>query len=399
MPHKLAWHDLEFGRFLGEGQSGRVYDAQVIRDIGDLPKGTRVAVKKYKSKVLEAPGEADRINLEDEVGRTLTHPNVMRTHGIVFEPTHGSPALVMQFYEGRTLEDVLNECRNTPTKRLDIVHGFSLIRGIASGLTALHGRGVIHRDIKPSNIILSSDGPVVGDLGVLRTSDFAEQTTTGAFLGTIRYAAPEYLFGETYDNDVDVYSLGAIAYEIFTNTRHFGRWLHWALLVVAKKSEPEHLQHDDLEAIAQIANLNTCSFIRAFIDSSRCAAHERTLSLEAAISAIDQRLWDGPFRFSSGSFAKGMKTFADRFGDAANAARVLRRELAPTDYNVACRILRERYWRGWIPRYELDNDLTAELVRLGVIESATTARRQNRVPDQAVVAPSVLEAYSLGLLA
>src|SRR5205085_11064570 len=111
-----------------------------------------------------------------------------------------------------------------------------IIGSLAAALHELHTAGAIHRDVKPANVILSKFGPILMDLGVVASRDFPEQTHTGSFLGTIRYGAPEYLFGEEYDWRIDVFGLGAIAYELFANRAFLESETHWARLIAMKRA-------------------------------------------------------------------------------------------------------------------------------------------------------------------
>jgi serine/threonine-protein kinase len=215
----IGWDDIELLDALGEGQSGSVWRGRLKRPVGEYPAGAIVAVKRYKPWVLHERGQIARIFAEVETGRRIVHRNVMRVLGAVMDDS-GRPALVMQYYDGPTLESLLREMRARDTP-LPVETSFAYLRDLASGIRALHAGGIIHRDIKPANVIVHSEGLVVADFGVVRSQDLPEQTTTGAFLGTIRYAAPEYLFGRDYNDRIDIYSLGAIAYELFSNREVF----------------------------------------------------------------------------------------------------------------------------------------------------------------------------------
>ena len=277
MAHPLAWRDLEMQDRLGEGHSGTVFSARLLNDVGGVPAGTTLAVKRYKPWVLDEPGQLERIFREVEVGRKVRHPSLVDVLGAVLDP-RGQPALVMRSYEGPTLETVLSEQR----RRGQVYPGeeaLLILRGIAAGIVELHSHGVIHRDLKPANVILTGNGPVVADFGVVRSRDFVEQTTTGAFLGTVRYAAPEYLFGDEYDSKIDVYSFGAIAYEILLGRQHYAKYRHWARIVAAKLSGVSPLRGPELDKIAQHSDLRLARFAREVIDHSRCAVARRDLDL------------------------------------------------------------------------------------------------------------------------
>jgi serine/threonine protein kinase len=108
---------------------------------------------------------------------------------------------------------------------------FDLLKGIAAGVLAIHNAGALHRDVKPANIIVQPDGsPVLMDLGVVTEALLPEHTRTDSFLGTIRYAHPEYLTGKACSQEIDAYSVGAIAYELLFGRRFLGEEENWASL-------------------------------------------------------------------------------------------------------------------------------------------------------------------------
>ena len=232
MARSIQWHDLELIKKLGEGQAGAVWLAKLMKSFQDLPSDSFVAIKIYKSWVLEEGGQFERIIRELEIGRSVAHPKLIKTYSLIRDDK-GNPALVMAYYSGETVDQYLQRLRNEK-QYPDTETAFRIIGGLASVLNTLHSSGIIHRDVKPSNIILDNSDPILMDLGVIRSHDFPEQTTTGAFLGTIRYAAPEYLFGDAYDSGVDVYSLGAITYELFVGKMFLSEEKQWARLIVEK---------------------------------------------------------------------------------------------------------------------------------------------------------------------
>lgn len=104
---------------------------------------------------------------------------------------------------GETLEGHLDKVWKREN-HVNIDTTFKIIGDLASAVNVIHQAGAIHLDIKPANIILCDDRPILMNFGVLSSKDFPEQTTRGEFVGTIRYAAPEYLFGEGYDSSIDI---------------------------------------------------------------------------------------------------------------------------------------------------------------------------------------------------
>ncbi|MCP4685005.1 MAG: serine/threonine protein kinase [bacterium] len=226
----MKWSDLQLVRELGEGAAGSVWLAD-NNDRRTRDRFPRLAVKRYKQWVLEQPGQMERIVRELHIGRTLRHPNLVQTLELVLDEAK-LPVLVMSFCEGETLEDYL-KARDYRLSHDEIV---GILTGLAEALQTLHESGVLHRDIKPANVMISGGKPILMDLGVIRPEKFPEQTTTGAFLGTIRYAAPEMLFGLEYDQRADLYSLGLIAFELTVGSRYLGDMENFATLITHKPS-------------------------------------------------------------------------------------------------------------------------------------------------------------------
>ena len=301
MANAFRWSDLELLEELGAGQSGTVWLAKVKRDFDELPSGSLVAVKRYKTWVLDNNGQFERIVRELETGRKIRHPNLINIIAIVGDSS-GRPNLIMTYYAGDTLETRLQDARTRATV-IEPETAFQIVYGLASALMALHNAGIIHRDVKPSNVILSKVGPILTDLGVVRSDHFPEQTTAGTFLGTIRYAAPEYLFGKVYDSRVDIYSLGAIIFELFNPELFLGRWKNWAELVAEKAHS--HQGEVDYASLNRLYGINRSTFIRDLIEMSLTKLVDRTLTLDNLLYAIDNRFWENPYYIAQGLFVQG----------------------------------------------------------------------------------------------
>jgi len=129
----------------------------------------------------------------------------------------GVPYIAMQFVEGSTVRNRINETGFSP---FDAVH---VAACVADALAHAHERGVLHRDVKSSNIMLQADGsPVVLDFGVARrTADTSRISRTGELIGTIGYIAPEVMKGDDATVHSDIYSLGVVLYEMLAGRRPF----------------------------------------------------------------------------------------------------------------------------------------------------------------------------------
>ncbi len=207
---------------LGSGGMGHVYLAEVMEAAAGLEPGTRVAVKVIHSRLLDRPDRIERFWREAKAGMTVRHPNVVHTYA-VGEANHGdSPChyLVMEYVAGQSLRAMLAEIGRLPEELC-----LHIGREVARGLEAIHRAGVVHRDIKPENVLITTDQTVkVADLGIARVSDATvELSSTGEFLGSIRYAAPEQFMASSREIDAraDLYSLGTVLYELATGQHPF----------------------------------------------------------------------------------------------------------------------------------------------------------------------------------
>jgi serine/threonine protein kinase/tetratricopeptide (TPR) repeat protein len=224
---------------LGAGGMGTVHLARVERAAGDLAPGTRVALKVVHPHLLDREGYVERFLREAELGRRVRHENVVRTLDAGVEAAGGGRRhyLVMEYVEGRTLRALLEESGRLPEELCRHVG-----RAVALALAAIHAAGVVHRDLKPDNVIVTPDHVVkVMDLGVARfVEDAARLSRTGAFVGSLRYGAPEQFGapsieatwgagarsaagakGAGVDPRTDIHALGLLLYELATGTHPF----------------------------------------------------------------------------------------------------------------------------------------------------------------------------------
>jgi serine/threonine protein kinase len=205
---------------LGKGGMGEVYRARDVR------LGREVALK-----VLPETGANDadtlaRFEREARAVAALNHPNILSIHDT--GEHRGVPYAVTELLEGENLSDRLRTGPVAPKRATEIACQ------IADGLSAAHARGVIHRDIKPENIFLTNDGRAkILDFGIARIGPRPGDITTGAaarggtssqfIMGTAGYMSPEQVRGKTIDFRTDIFSLGAVFYEMLTGRRAFDR--------------------------------------------------------------------------------------------------------------------------------------------------------------------------------
>ncbi len=198
-------------KLIATGGMGQVY---LGRDTGT---GQPVAIKQLKPElVAHNPEAVKRISREGQILQQLSHPNIVKVLA-TFE-NEGQPAIVMEYVPGGSLQDLLNEQPQLPVEQ-----AIDLALELADALARTHHLGVIHRDIKPGNILLAADGtPRLTDFGVayLAQQD-TRLTQIGAILGTTVYMSPEAWRGEDLDGRSDIWSFGAVLYEMLAGQPPF----------------------------------------------------------------------------------------------------------------------------------------------------------------------------------
>ncbi|MCI0710614.1 MAG: protein kinase [Chloroflexi bacterium] len=199
---------------IGVGGMGTVYRAT------DTETSSTVAIKRLKTDSLNsAPDVIERFVREGEALRRLNHPGIA---GVIDtfrdNDTH---YIVMQYQSGGDLSAWLKEHGRLPIKRT-----VEIALDLADALTRAHRLGIIHRDIKPSNVLLADDGsPRLSDFGVAHLGG-ESVTESGVMVGTLDYIAPEILNGEESCVKTDIWSFGALMFEMLTGERPFQSSTH-----------------------------------------------------------------------------------------------------------------------------------------------------------------------------
>jgi serine/threonine protein kinase len=201
---------------IGEGGMGVVYKAQDQRL-------ERIVALKVIREFGSDSSRRQRFWQEARAAAQVSHPNACRLYDIAED--QGALVLVMEFLEGQSLSQRIAQGPLTPREAAQTV------LGILSALEAFHKIGIVHRDLKPANVFLSAHGTKLLDFGIAKhvqlnpvdetVATLADVTQPGVFLGTPRYASPEQFRGQPVDTRSDLFSIGAILFEMLTGNPAF----------------------------------------------------------------------------------------------------------------------------------------------------------------------------------
>src|SRR5450631_2919605 len=225
---------------LGAGGMGEVYrarDSKLDRD---------VAVKVLPQSVAADPDTLARFEREAKAVAALSHPNILAIHD--FGTHEGTAYAVMELLEGETLRGKLDTGPIPQSQAVD----YAL--QIAKGLSAAHERGVLHRDLKPENVFVTKDEHVkILDFGLAKRVEavapgeatsgatVSSHTQPGTVMGTMGYMSPEQVRGLPVDHRSDIFSFGAILYELLSGKKAFKRDTASETMAAIMKEDPPEL--------------------------------------------------------------------------------------------------------------------------------------------------------------
>ena len=213
--------------------NGGMADIYKANDL--LNDGRTVAIKIPHRSAEADPALFSRFQTEEKIGGELDHRSILK-----FFPVKNKRRmyLVMEFLDGKTLYQLLRERGALPEGE-----ALALASRICEPLQYLHDRGILHRDLKPENIMLCQDGTMrLMDFGIARLAHARRMTFIGFAPGTPHYMAPERVKGKRGDGRTDIYSLGAILYEMLTGVIPFNNDDITAIMNARVTGDPEPLR-------------------------------------------------------------------------------------------------------------------------------------------------------------
>jgi len=218
---------------IGSGGMGEVYLAR------DTRLGRNVAIKLLRQDLLPHFRASERLLREARASALLEHPNICQIHDIL--EADGFSFIVMQHVVGTTLDEILSG------RGVDAATALDIAAQVAEGLAEAHRQGIVHRDIKPANIIVSDKGDVkILDFGLakfLEAESGADAVnrmeSTGGVMGTVPYMSPEQLRGDPVDARTDVFSFGAMLFEMLCGVSAFGRKSNEETISAILSAEPD----------------------------------------------------------------------------------------------------------------------------------------------------------------
>lgn len=227
---------------IGSGAMGEVFRAR------DERLGRDVALKLIRPASNDNPDHLRRFELEARAAAALNHPNIVAIYDVGFH--EGSPYIVCELLEGKTLRQRLAE--GPLSVRLAVDYSLQIVKG----LIAAHDHRIVHRDLKPENLFVTGDGRVkILDFGVAKLQSAPEEsgrsvedlttvTKSGAVIGTVAYMSPEQLRGKTVDHRSDIFSVGAILYEMLTGRRAFRGETEVDTITAVLREDPPEINLD-----------------------------------------------------------------------------------------------------------------------------------------------------------
>jgi Tol biopolymer transport system component len=264
--------------WLGAGGMGEVYRARDPRLDRD------VAIKFIPETFAGNQTRLNRFEQEARAAGRLNHPNVLAVYDI---GTHrGSPYIVSELLEGESLRSRLQGAAITPGRSVEYA------RQIAEGLAAAHDKGIVHRDVKPDNLFVTHDGRVkILDFGIAKllgpseesslVAGAATETAVETMIGTAAYMSPEQVRGEPVDARSDIFSFGAVLYEMIEGRPAFVRTTSAEMVAAVLKDDPR-------AALSASASPALERIVARCLEKSREARFQSARDLAFALKSLSE---------------------------------------------------------------------------------------------------------------
>ncbi|MGA8808875.1 MAG: serine/threonine-protein kinase, partial [Thermoanaerobaculia bacterium] len=258
----------------GMGEVWRAKDAKIGRD---------VAIKVLPASLVADADRLQRFEQEARAAGTLNHPNLVTIYEL---GTHdGAPFIAMELLEGETLRDKLDRGAIPARKSIDYAVQ------IANGLAAAHEKGIVHRDLKPENIFTMPDGRIkILDFGLAKLTAPADApddatakrgTAPGTVMGTAGYMSPEQVLALEVDHRSDIFSFGAILYEMLSGHRAFRRDSSVETMNAILKEDPPELSVSGAQVSPAIDRI-----IRRCLEKNRTERIQNARDLAFALDGL-----------------------------------------------------------------------------------------------------------------
>ncbi|MBD5159697.1 MAG: serine/threonine protein kinase, partial [Ruminococcus sp.] len=217
----------EITELIGVGGMAEVYKGIDVMDHKE------VAIKILKKEYAENEEFLRRFRNESKAIAVLSHPNIVKIYDVGFSDK--IQYIVMEYIDGITLKEYIEEEKVLTWK--DTVH---FVIQILRALHHAHDKGIVHRDIKPQNIMMFTDGTIkVMDFGIAKFAREEGKTATDQAIGSVHYISPEQAGGDVTDARSDIYSVGAMMYEMLTGSKPFDNDNPVAIAVMHMQDIPE----------------------------------------------------------------------------------------------------------------------------------------------------------------
>jgi serine/threonine-protein kinase len=277
---------------LGAGGMGEIYKAR------DSRLNRMVAVKVLAPGKTRDPAGRRRFIQEAQAASALNHPNIITIHDIL--PEGDTQYMVMEYVSGKTLHAMIS------AGRLPVPQVLQLATQMANALGVAHAAGIIHRDFKPANVMVTGSGLVkVLDFGLakltdlsagLETADGDDQNTLtaapltreGSIMGTVNYMSPEQAEGMKVDNRSDIFSFGAVLYEMVTGQRAFDGDSGISTLSAVLRDEVKPIHETAPDVPAELADI-----VSRCLRKNPVARWQSMTEVEAELSSLKRRTDSG----------------------------------------------------------------------------------------------------------